>query len=79
MPVEAFGRAQGDLIVIINWNGFSGRQGEWREMTRTCAAGMQDLAAPLDGAMIPCKKHKTSATYGTVGKYMFPGTASAMR
>ena len=40
---------------------------------------MQDLAAPLDGAMIPCKKHKTSATYGTVGKYMFPGTASAMR
>ena len=61
------------ICLILACNGFLGRSGEWK---RLLASIIEALNRSGCGVVI-CEEHKTSANYGELAKFLFPGTVIA--
>jgi hypothetical protein len=75
MPREVQSAATAAMVGILYLNGFGGRKLEWELMTRKHVLDQMD--AGLD--FVLCPKHKTSHIYGTLAKWLAPGTVHALR
>ena len=61
------------VVGIIYYNSFAGRSGEWEAMTKSHV--LDQAAAGKD--FLVCHKHKTSHHYGSLAKYVPPGSFKA--
>jgi hypothetical protein len=75
LPREAQAAATTAMIGILFYNGFGGRKAEWEVMDRFHV--QEQLDAGLD--FLVCKWHKTSHIYGSLAKWLAPGTAHACK
>jgi hypothetical protein len=75
LPREAQAAATAAITGILYYNGFGGRKAEWEVMLK---CHMQEqLDKGLDFAV--CTWHKTSHIYGSLAKWLAPGTVSAIK
>ena len=74
LPIGMRALANACLAGIIWLNGFGGRKKEWECMQR--AYVRNQFALGLD--WLECSEFKTANTYGTLGKWVAPGTAEAI-
>lgn len=63
------------LVGIVWLNGFGGRKKEWELMLRDHC--QEQFSLGLD--FLVCHTHKTSSTYGSLAKWVAPGTAQAIK
>jgi hypothetical protein len=75
LPPPAQAEATSIMIGIIWLNGFGGRKMEWEVMTLEHFS--QQMAKGFD--YLVCDVHKTSHVYGSLAKYLAPGTMAAMQ
>jgi len=62
------------IVGIIYYNGFAGRSGEWEAMLKSHV--LEQAASDKD--FLLCDQRKTADTYGTLAKYVAPGTMQGM-
>ena len=60
---------------ILQFNGFCGRSMEWETLPRDHVRHQLEHGIEW----LECKIHKTYETYGSVGKWLFPGTWAAVK
>jgi hypothetical protein len=58
-------------VGVIFYNSFAGRSGEWEQMLRS------DVLQQASSDYILCKNHKTAWKYGSLAKYIPPGSMKA--
>ena len=75
LPIAAQAVATTAMVGIIFYNGFAGRKAEWEIMDK--AYVQQQLDANKD--YLVCKSHKTAKTYGSIAKWVAPGTVAACK
>lgn len=63
------------IIGIVFLNGFAGRKMEWEQMTKDHVASQLDAQRDY----LVCAKHKTASVYGSIAKWLAPGTAQSLR
>lgn len=75
LPREAQSAATASMVGILYYNGFGGRKAEWEVMLKCYVQERVDQGMDF----VVCQWHKTSHLYGSLAKWLAPGTVAAVK